>query len=575
MSAAGNEIESVLAIDIGSVNTRAVLFDLVGDSYRMLAASIAPSTHLAPIRDVQEGMAAAVRSLEEITGRSLLDSNQKLIIPSSSDGEGVDHLALTSSAGPDIRVTAMGLLGSYSLAAVEKLAGGLYARVVDRVSLGDNRKPEDRLNAFIQSDSDLVILAGGTNQGATRAVLRMTDQLRLGLQTCPQEERPPVFFTGNETLHARVEEMLESLTQVKLAPNVMPGALSDDTGPAEEALVELINEIRAKKVCGFTDLERISGQPTWPTAGAEGRILRFQSLQQDPLRTVAGVNVGASASHFIAAVNGELNTSVYRGLGVGQAAAEALSRLGIQSIMRWLALNIPENEVRDYLWQKSLYPAGLSTTVETMEIEQALARSVLAEMKRIHLGIPTLAFEGFEPILASGAVIAQAPTLVQSLLIILDGLQPSGVTTILCDRFGLLSGLGVTASINPALVVQVLETGILTNIGTVVSPTFRAKIGEPVLRVRIQEDEKDKKEFEIKKGEIVRLPLGVNQSGHLTIKPLKHMGGYSGSKSLKVIGGELGVIIDTRGRAISLPNDEELRRDVLTKWNNSLQESLS
>ncbi len=575
MSVDGNAIESVLAVDIGSVNTRAVLFDLAGNSYRMLSAAISPSTHLAPICDVQEGVASVVRSLEEITGRTLLDSNQRLIIPSSSEGEGVDHLALTSSAGPDVRIAAIGLLGSYSMTAVEKLAGGIYARVVDRVSLGDDRRPEDRLNAFIESDPDLVILAGGTNHGATRAVLRMADQLRLGIQSCPQEERPPVLFAGNEILHDRISEMLEPLTKVKLAPNVMPGAVTDDTGPAEEALVQVINEIRAKKIAGYTDLERSSGQLTWPTAGAEGRILRFQSLQQDPSRTVAGVAVGASASHFIAATNGELTTAVYRGLGVGQAAAETISRLGIEPVMRWLSLEIPQNEVRDYLWQKSLYAAGLPMTPEMLDIEQALARVILAEMKRIHLGLPSLAFEGFEPLVASGAVIAQAPSLIQSLLIILDGLQPAGVTTLLCDRFGLLSGLGVTASINPALVVQVLETNVLTNIGTVISPTFRARIGDPVLRVRIQEEDREDKEFEIKKGEIVRLPLSVNQTARLVIKPLKHMSGYPIPKHLRVIGGELGVIVDARGRAIPLPGDDELRRDVLTKWNNSLQESLS
>lgn len=83
------------------------------------------------------------------------------------------------------------------------------------------------------------------------------------------------------------------------------------------------------------------------------------------------------------------------------------------------------------------------------------------------------------------------------------------------------------------------------------------------------------REFEIVKGEIVRLPLAVNQSARLVIKPLKHMSSFSGSRTLKVIGGELGVVIDTRGRSIPLPNDDELRREILAKWTNSLQESMS
>ncbi len=581
MPTATGIIESVLAVDIGSVNTRAVLFDLVGSSFRMLSAGMAPSTHLAPIRDTQEGVAAAVRQIEEITGHTLLDANNRLIIPASAEGDGVDHLALSSSAGADIRVVAMGLLDEYSLSAIEKLAGGTYARVVDRFSLGDNRKPEDRLNAFIQSAPDLVVLAGGTDHGASRAIIRLVDQLRLGLQSLPMEDRPPVLYAGNEVLKDRIKDTLDQLTTVHLAPNVMPSTTADDTGPAEEALVQVVNKIKSKQLVGFTDLERTSGEPAWPSAGAEARILRFQSLQQDAARTVVGVNVGSAASHFITAGAGDLKTSVYRGLGIGQAAAETLSRVGIDAIMRWLSLDIPQSFVKDYLWQKSLFPTGIPMDAETLEIEQAAAKVILAEMKRIYLGIPSLSFEGFEPILASGAVIAQAPSLVQSLLMVLDGLQPAGVTTILCDRYGLLSGLGVTAAKNPAMVVQVLETGALTSLGTVIAPTFRAKIGEPVLRIKLREDEKDdgketvEREFEIVKGEIVRLPLAVNQSARLVIKPLKHMSSFSGSRTLKVIGGELGVVIDTRGRSIPLPNDDELRREILAKWTNSLQESMS
>ncbi|HEX7555988.1 MAG TPA: glutamate mutase L, partial [Leptolinea sp.] len=294
MTANPDQGESVIAVDIGSVNTRAILFDIAGNAYRMLAAGSSPSTHLAPIRDAQEGVSAAIHQLEEITGRNLLDANHHLITPASFVGSGVDYLALSSSAGADIRIVAIGLLEEFSLANIEKLAGGTYARVVERFTLSDKRKPEDRLNAFIQSEPGLVLMAGGTNRGAGRAVLRLVDQLRLGLQASQPEKRPPVIFAGNEALADRIKETLEKLTTVFIAPNVLPFASTEDTGAAEETLSQVVNKIRENQLAGFADLEKASGVPILPSASAEARIVRFQSLLQNPTRTVLSVNVGSA-----------------------------------------------------------------------------------------------------------------------------------------------------------------------------------------------------------------------------------------------------------------------------------------
>lgn len=567
--------ESILAVDIGSVNTRAVLFEIVGTTYRLLASGQAQSTHQAPLRDVLEGVSAAIRHLEQITGRVILDSSHSLILPTSENGDGIDNILVTSSAGVDVKIVTMGLLEEYSLACVESLASSTYSRIVDRFSLNDPRKPEDRLNAFVQANPDLVILAGGTNRGANRSVFKMAEQLHLALQACQKEKRPAVLFAGNESLKERITEILGNLTHVMTAPNVMPFSETEDAGSAEESLTRVMNGIRAAKMSGFADLEKVSGTTILSTAGAEARIIRFESLQQDPELNVLGVGIGSASSHFAISADGSIQNNVYRGLGVGHSAAESLGTLGIDAVMRWLSLDISENMVRDYLWQKSLFPSGLPMDNETLEIEQALARAILFEMKRRYTGMSNTLLPYTEPILASGAVIAQAPALQQSLLMLLDGLQPSGVTTLLCDRFGALAALGATASINPALVVQVLETGVLTNLGTVIAPVIKAKQGEPALRIRLVEEDGPEKQFEVCKGDIVRLPLAVNKPAKLVVKPLKTMEQFPGSKNLRVVGGELGVIVDLRGRPLPLPTDPEVRRNNYSTWQKSLKECLS
>lgn len=579
MTSQVNEVESVLSVDIGSVNTRALLYDVAGNKYRILAAGNSTSTFQAPIRDAREGIAAAIHHIEEITGRSLLDADHNLITPSSFVGSGVDRIAVTTSAGDDIRVIIAGLLEEFSLSSVEKLVDGIYARVVERFSLNDERKPEDRLNAFIQAEANLVIFAGGTNHGAIRAVLRILDQLRLGLQVSQLEKRPVVLFTGNESLAEKVKEELEKFTTVFIAPNVRPFAESEDTGPAEETLSQVINKIRSDRLAGFKEIEKISGMPIIPSVTAEARILRFQSLQSTYDQTVLGVNIGSAASNISAANSGQMDTQVFRGLGIGKAAAETLNRVGIESILRWLPMDIHPSFVRDYLWQKSLFPATIPMDEETLSIEQAAARAIIIEMRRMFPNYSEYLESGFEPILLSGAVISQAPTSRQSLMIALDGIQPGGISTVFSDRLGVMASLGACAPINQALVVQVLESGALTSLATVVSPVFRARDGEMVLVIRLQEEGGPEREFEINQGEITRIPLPIGMNAVVKLKPQKKMVASPGlekpNTTFKAAGSELGIVIDTRGRPIRLPADPFIRREKNAHWIDSLQEGLS
>jgi len=94
-----NDADSLLVVDVGSVTTRALLFDIVDGSYRFLAAGTAPTTVGAPFRDVSEGVRIALDHLQSISGRTIVGADERLIMPSSADGSGVDTFAAVVSAG--------------------------------------------------------------------------------------------------------------------------------------------------------------------------------------------------------------------------------------------------------------------------------------------------------------------------------------------------------------------------------------------------------------------------------------------------------------------------------------------
>src|SRR5947208_6353219 len=73
-------VGAVLAVDIGSLYTRAAMFDVVGDEYRFVARASANTTSEAPFSDVTAGIYNAVQELEQITGRRLTEDT-RLMMP--------------------------------------------------------------------------------------------------------------------------------------------------------------------------------------------------------------------------------------------------------------------------------------------------------------------------------------------------------------------------------------------------------------------------------------------------------------------------------------------------------------
>ncbi len=77
-------------------------------------------------------------------------------------------------------------------------------------------------------------------------------------------------------------------------------------------------------------------------------------------------------------------------------------------------------------------------------------------------------------------------------------------------------------------------------------------------------------------GSIRRLPLGVNERGRLELYPAKGldvgMGRAGRGGVAEVRGGALGVIIDARGRPLSIPEEEEERCRVLETWQREIDE---
>lgn len=571
--------ESILAIDVGAAVTRAVFFDVVEGQYRFVAAGQAPSTAEAPFKDIGIGVRAAIQNLQAVLGTNLLGTqDNNLIAPSQPDGSGVDAFVATMSAGPAVKTVVVGLLSDVSLQSARKLAESTYSRVVEQLDLSDRRKPDQQMDSIVRSRPDLVVLAGGTDGGASRSIQKMLEAVGLACYLMPEEKRPMVLYAGNHKLAQDVQELLGGhVGKLDITHNVRPSLETEDLAPASYQLASLVMKLRERQIKGVDELNLWAGGNLLPTAFAQGRVIRFLSKLYESTRGLLGVDIGSSATTVAAGFNGDLTLGVYPQFGLGDNLAGLLQHTDIEQIMRWMQLDISPNTLREYLFQKSLHPSSIPATKDELSIMQAIARQALyLAVRTAQKDFPASArsqrsdlMPRFDLILAGGGVVNDSASLGQSLLLLLDAIQPVGVLPVLLDQNNLLPMLGAAASRNNYLPVQVIESGAFIGLGTVVSVVASANYGDPILRAKLVYEDGTEARADVKFGGLEILPLPSGTTARLTVQPLRRAdAGLGAGKSgvVPVTGGALGVVIDARGRPLALPVDPVRRRELMKRW---------
>ena len=570
--------ESLIAVDVGRASTRAVLFDVVEGEYRFIAAGQAESTLEAPERDASLGVKNAIANLSVVVGRTFLDGLRNPILPVREDGSGFDAMVVTISAGPPVSSVIVGLLSDVSLESARRLVETSYNRIYDIFGLDDHRRADQWIDDLLKIQPELVVIAGGTDGGATRSIQKMLEPVGLASYLMPPEKRPAVLFAGNNMIEAEVKSLLSSqVGSLQLSPNIRPSLETEDIEPAARILARLSVDIRKKQNKGIELLETWSNGHILPTGYALGRMMRFLSAVYAGSRGILCVDLGASAAIISAGFKEKAVLGVYPQFGLGENISGILNFASAEEILRWSPVEVSPGSLKDFLLQKSLYPGTVSATREDQAMIHALSRqalnlSVKSAQRSFPPHVPVLKpglLPFFDPILACGSALSDVTRPGVNLLLILDALQPVGVASVILDQNDLLPLLGAAAERNPLAPVQVLESGAFLSAGTVIAPVVFANFGSTILRARLIYADGTEARAEIKFGSIQTLPLPSGQTGRLMLQPLRGADvgfGQGRSGTLQISGGALGVVFDGRGRPIQLPSDPGRRRDLIKKW---------
>lgn len=590
------EMEYILATDVGSTTTKARLFKKIDGDWRYLVSGEAPTTVEAPYENVIMGVRNAIREIEELTGLKILSEDGKIIKP-HSDGRGVDFYCSTSSAGGGLQMMVAGVIKTMTAESANRAALGAGAIVMDVIAVDDGRPDYQKLDRIRHLRPDMILLAGGTDGGTTTLVMQIAELIaaadpkpRLGA-----DYKLPLVYCGNVDARPAIKRLMEDKVALSIVENIRPVLEVENTEPARRAIHELFMEHVMAHAPGYPELMSWVDIDILPTPAGEGMAMQLIAYMEKA--NVLGVGLGGATTNIYSVFDGRFVRSVSANLGMSYSICNVMKEAGVNNIMRWIPFEIDEETLVDMLRNKMIRPTTIPQTLRSLVVEHAVAREALRLGLQHHKTIATrlkgakmaqrmigdmfeymlretyIEMMKIDVIAGTGGLLSHAPRRVQSMMIMIDAFQPEGVTKMYQDSVFMMPHLGVLSRAFPEIAWNIFDKDCLVRLGTVIAPAGLLKGGEESLSIKIELQDGNIFEKDIRFGEIIRLPLAERVRAKTTISPKHNLDiGAGPGKTLEteIEGGVVGVIIDCRGRPLILPQDDKERRRTLIGWLESL-----
>lgn len=597
------DLKVIIATDCGSTTTKAILIEWIEEqgAWRQTFRGEAPTTVEAPFEDVTKGVLNAITEVEELSGRKILDG-EKIITPAKGK-VGVDIYVSTSSAGGGLQMLVAGAVKTMTGESAQRAALGAGAIVMDVLASNDGRLPHEKIERIRNLRPDMILLSGGTDGGTVSHVVELAEFIaaadprpRLGMGY-----RLPVIYAGNKDAREKMKELLGKKMELVITDNIRPTLESENLFPARQQIQHLFLEHVMAQAPGYKKLMAMTGAPIMPTPAAMGLMIQAIAKRDD--LNVIGVDIGGATTDVFSvfkvpnAPEPIFNRTVSANLGMSYSISNVMARAGIDNVLRWVAFETDEAALRDSIKNKMIRPTTIPQTLEDLKIEQALAREALRgsmeEHRSLAVGLKGVQTERtisdalgqagradtiidmmkLDLLVGSGGVLSHAPRRVQSLLMMLDSFEPEGVTRLAVDSIFMMPHLGVLSTVNERAATDVFEKDCMIYLGTAIAPRGQAKEGAKCLRVRVKLPGGRVEEREQAFGEVSLVRLGVGETAEVEMMPAKGFdvgAGPGKAHAATVWGGEVGLVIDTRGRPLVMHVDKAKRYEQLQRWAKAL-----
>ena len=584
--------QRLLAADIGSTTTKAVVFERQDGTWVMKGKTVSPTTVESPYLDVMVGLRRTLSKLEAQTGIKLMEGS-RLITP-AGDGSGVDIFVTTSSAGGGLQVVVTGLMKEINAESAHRAALGAGAIVSDVIALDDPRGVLEKIDAIKRARPDMVLITGGTDGGNISEVAAIAEMVAMANPEprFGQDFKTPVIFAGNVEARSFVQQVFVDEMELSFADNIRPVLEKEVLEPARHRIHDLFLEHVMMHAPGYHTLVSWAEGHVKPTPVAVGDALRFMAEQLDG--DILAVDVGGATTDVFSVIDNRFYRTVSANLGMSYSMGNVLAEATPDMVLRWLPFEADENIVRNWNFNKMIRPTGLPHTFHELVLEQAVCKEALRLSLEHHKGLirglkgvrqQRGAGDVFEQtasgetlvdmmqikvLVGTGGALSYAPRRAQAAMMLLDGLQPEGITDLYVDSRFLLPHVGVLIDIDRGIAGEIIRKEALIPLGTCIAPVGRRLApGRTIARVTAGGDT-----YDVVAGvlEVIK-PASEGDEIVFEVVPGREFDAGAGAGrpvSGRMSAGSPYLILDGRGRPLEFPRDAADIRRTVAGWYDAL-----
>ncbi|MFO7626837.1 MAG: glutamate mutase L [Candidatus Fermentibacteraceae bacterium] len=490
----------LIVSDIGSTTTKVLLLEVSAGRLALVDSADEPTTVESPHADVRVGLFRAVDRIARKTGHPLRDDDRFLV-----------PYFTTSSAGGGLQILVVALASWDTGVMARAVTCGAGGVVLDSFTIDDETPRVEKIKRMSMLSPDLVVMAGGYEDGAVAAVVNMAQLLALSAPR-PKYGRGklPLVFCGNTGAREYVKEILGDGFEIHFAENIRPSGMGLNLRPAIEAVHKLFMDHVMQMAPGYQSVAAAASVPVIPTPSGVERILSLHG--QGKGEGIFLVDIGGATTDVFSLAGGRVQRTVSANLGMSYSLSNLLREAGSEMVFRHLP-GLPEAVMRDRILEKTLFP----TITPDDEFGALVEHACAAEGVRLAFGqhmefsyrrervgfldrlklltgckfdakfrtvdrLTSFRLSDFNTLIGAGGVLSHADPL-RAAWILTQGFSPRGVTTLIVDARFHSPHMGVLSTVHPGMALDYYRENCLRTVCRVVTPMHAVKKGRPAMTV--------------------------------------------------------------------------------------------
>jgi hypothetical protein len=400
------------------------------------------------------------------------------------------------------------------------LAGG--ASLTALAGTHDGRTFVERAELLRDTHPDLVVVLAPDRRDVD-GIVELAEALRFG---CAQQRPlPHILVAAEERIRDRIAASCPANT-IEALPDVR-------TPAGRDALVARLRAVR----------RRAQGEAVLRDEALEAAA---RAMAADAKADIVLLDVTGGATSVIHARPDGAVVGVHERLGVGAAADRVVARAGLDRVRRWIPRAVEAPALLERVFNRARWPDAIPASVLALSLEMALAREAIAHaLADAEQAGVALEDAWAAPLVVLTGRLAQLPRAAQSLLVAIDVFGATGPTLVSRAPDDALVAAGALAARGRVATLPTIDPlAIVAEMWPRRSATVRITDANGVMEERVA------------RGSFLLVPTKGRVEIALpgtTVRPR--------AEQL-----ELGVVIDARGRPLTLPPRDAERIPTLARW---------